>query len=272
MSAFKRLSSLPTWRRISLGTWSKPQDPSVYGWLDIELSRASAYLAALNAQQPVKVTMTHLVGKAVALAIAARPEVNAVIRRGRQVYQRQGIDVFFQVAYEGGENLSGAKVSDADQKSVIEIAQELAARVQSIRGRAHHELSRPDALTGRMPALLRRPLLRAIEYAVYDLGVDLSAFGMPRDAFGSAMITNVGMFGLPHGFAPLVPFSRAPIVVTVGAIRKAPVAVDGELAVRDVLTLGVTLDHRLIDGFQAGKLAQRLLAVLSDPERELGPW
>jgi pyruvate dehydrogenase E2 component (dihydrolipoamide acetyltransferase) len=270
VSAFRRLSSQSSWRRISLGTWGSPADPTVYGWLEIEVSRARAYLEALNTTQPTKVTMTHLVGKAVAMAIRARPEVNAVVRRGRQIYQRQSIDVFFQVAYDGGENLSGAKVSEADAKSVVEIARDLELRVHAIREHARHALSRPDAVTARVPALLRRPLLRAIEYAVYDLGLDLSSFGMPTDAFGSAMITNVGVFGLPHGFAPLVPFSRAPIVVTVGAIRPAAVVVSGELAVRDVLTLGVTLDHRLIDGYQAGKLAETLRAVMNDPQHALG--
>lgn len=270
MGAFKRLSKLSSWRRLSLATWSRPADPTVYGWLEIELSRARGYLDRLNASQPTKVTITHLVGKAVAVALAQRPEVNAVVRRGRQVYQRESIDVFFQVAYEGGENLSGAKVSAVDAKSVVEIARELEAQVHAIREHARHALARSEAITARVPALARKPLLRAIEYAVYDLGADLSAFGVPRDAFGSAMVTNVGMFGLPHGFAPLVPFSRAPIVVTIGAARPAPIVANGAVAVGEVLTLGITLDHRLIDGYQAGKLAQTFRAVLSDPQRELG--
>jgi pyruvate dehydrogenase E2 component (dihydrolipoamide acetyltransferase) len=269
MSGFKRLSKTSTWRRISLSAWDKPSDPTVYGWLEIELTRAEAYLDALNRASSVKVTLTHLVGKAVADAIAMRPEVNAVVRRGRQIYQRDSIDVFFQVAFEGGENLSGAKVSDADRKTVAQIAIELDARVQAIRKHASHELARPDALTASVPALVRRPLLRALEYMVYDFGLDLSALGMPQDAFGSAMITNVGMFGLPHGFAPLVPFSRAPLVVTVGARRLAPVVVEGAVAVRPVLTLGITLDHRVVDGYQAGKLAERFRAILTDPSREL---
>jgi len=218
----------------------------------------------------VKVTLTHLVGKAVACAIAERPEVNAVVRRGRQIYQRDSIDVFFQVAFDGGENLSGAKVRGADRKSVVEIADELSRRAEAIRANDEHELKRSDAMTSRVPALLRKPLMRAVEYATYDLGIDLSALGVPADAFGSAMVTNVGVFGLPHGFAPLVPFSRAPIVVTVGAKRRAPVVVDGEVRPGEVLTLGVTLDHRLIDGYQAGRLAERFEAVLRDPAAELG--
>jgi pyruvate/2-oxoglutarate dehydrogenase complex dihydrolipoamide acyltransferase (E2) component len=267
--SFKRLSKLSSWRRISLSTWDRPRDPTVYGWLEVDLTRAEKYLEQLNAQPGTKVTITHLVGKALAVAIAARPEVNAVVRRGRQIHQRDSIDVFFQVAYEGGENLSGAKVCAADQKSLREIANELDARARTIRAHAEHELKRPDAATARVPPFLRRSLLRSLEYAIYDLGLDLSRFGLPRDAFGSAMVTNVGVFGLPHGFAPLVPFSRAPIVITIGAKHPAPVVVDDKVVVREVLTLGVTLDHRLIDGFQAGKLAERFRAVLADPEREL---
>jgi pyruvate/2-oxoglutarate dehydrogenase complex dihydrolipoamide acyltransferase (E2) component len=80
------------------------------------------------------------------------------------------------------------------------------------------------------------------------------------------MITNIGVFGLPRAFAPLVPFTRVPIVITVGAIHDAPIAEAGQVVVRPIVTLGVTLDHRLLDGYQAGKLAQRFQAVLNDPQ------
>ena len=258
-----------SWRRLSLGAWEGPQDPSIYGWLDIDVTRARAYLDGLNRAQPVKVTLTHVVGKALALAIAAQPEINAVVRRGRQVYVRDTVDLFFQVAYEGGENLSGAKITAADQKSVIELASELGQKAARIREHAQHELKDSDDRLRHIPALMRRTVLRAIELGIYDLGLDLSALGVPSDAFGSAMITNIGVFGLPRALAPLVPFTRVPIVITVGAIHDAPVAEEGRVVVRPIVTLGVTLDHRLLDGYQAGKLAERFQAVLRDPERVL---
>jgi pyruvate dehydrogenase E2 component (dihydrolipoamide acetyltransferase) len=94
---------------------------------------------------------------------------------------------------------------------------------------------------------------------------------VPRDPFGSAMVTNVGTFGLPLAFAPLVPFARTPILLTVGTVRDAAVAVDGEARVRPVLPIGATLDHRLLDGADVATLAQRFRAVLADPEAALGP-
>lgn len=269
MARWKRENKLSSWRRISLSTWDKPHDPSVYGWLSLDVSRALTYLEQLEAESGTKVTLTHLVGKAVAVAIRGCPEVNAVVRRGRQVYTRDSVDVFFQVMFDQG-NLSGAKVKSADDKGLVEIADELAARASTIRKKQPHELSRSDATLDRLPAFLRRSVMRGIETAVYDWGVDLSTFGVPSDGFGSAMVTNVGVFGLPHGLAPLVPFTRVPIVLTIGAMSDAPVAVDGQVVVRPVLPVGVTLDHRILDGYQAGKLARRFVSVMSDPRRELG--
>ncbi|MET0390520.1 MAG: 2-oxo acid dehydrogenase subunit E2 [Polyangiales bacterium] len=255
---------LSSWRKLALSTWSRPSDPSVYGWLEVDVSQALTYLQALEEEYGVKVTLTHLVGKALALALVDCPEVNALVR-GSHIVLRESIDVFFQVAYERGQNLSGATIRAADRKPVVQIARELRERAAAIRSHQQHDLARADTGLSRVPAVLRSLVLRAVETASYDWNWDLSRFGVPRDAFGSAMVTNVGVFGLPHGFAPLVPFSRVPIVLTVGSVRDAPVVVDDAVVVRPVLTIGVTLDHRVVDGHQAGKLATRFREIVSDP-------
>jgi pyruvate dehydrogenase E2 component (dihydrolipoamide acetyltransferase) len=253
-----------------LHTWQPPHDPTVYGTLEVDAQNALDFLAERSEQSGLKITITHLVGKAVAEAIAARPDVNAVVRRGRHIYQRESVDIFFQVAFDGGEDLSGAKISNVDRKSVEEIARELAERAARVRAHADRELTPQRELLSRIPAFLRGPAMHAAEFLSYDLGLNLSRLGLPFDAFGSAMVTNVGMFGLPSGFAPLVPFSRAPIVITVGTIEPRPRAVEGEVKVRPVLPIGATLDHRLLDGFQVGQLTRRFREVLEDPVATLG--
>jgi pyruvate dehydrogenase E2 component (dihydrolipoamide acetyltransferase) len=256
---------------VSLHAWGRPSDPTVYGILEVDAGPALDYVRRLREASGEHVTITHLVGKAVALAIRERPAVNAVVRRGRKVYVRESVDVFFQVAFDGGEDLSGAKVSHADDKSVVAIARELAERAERVRAHRDPALQRTQSLMHRLPDVLRGPALRAAEVLTYDLGLDLRRLGVPYDQFGSAMITNVGSFGLPLGFAPLVPFARTPILLTLGTLKDAPVAVDGEVRVRPVLPIGATFDHRLLDGFDAGRLAQRFERVLADPEAALGP-
>jgi hypothetical protein len=191
--------------------------------------------------------------------------------RRRQIHVRDTVDVFFQVAYQHGQNLSGAKSARADQKSLAEIATELSADADAIRSGANHALASFDRRISGVPAPLRRIALRAVETVTYDWGLDLSRWGVPHDAFGSAMVTNVGVFGLPHAFAPLVPFSRVPILLTIGVVRDAPCVEEGVIVVRPVLPVGVTLDHRLIDGYQAGKLAQRFQEVMRDPGADTNP-
>src|SRR5688572_14173976 len=128
MARFRRLRKLSSWRRISLDAWSAPNDPTIYGMVEIDAHNALEYCKAQSDASSVKVTITHLIGKAVAEAIALRPDVNAVVRRGRYVYERDSVDVFFHVAFDEGENLGGAKVEAADKKSVIDIARELQTR------------------------------------------------------------------------------------------------------------------------------------------------
>ena len=269
MARFTKLKDLPTWRSMALHTWRPPHDPTVYGTLDVDVSRAREWLEAQRRESGAKVTLTHLVGKAVAVAIAERPEVNAIVRRRRHIYVRDTIDVFFQVAFEGGEDLSGAKVTECDRKSVVEIANELRARVEKVRAHEEKEIAKGRSTIQHLPAVLRRPALDLASYLTYDLGLDLRKLGIPYDTFGSAMVTNVGMFGLPSGFAPLVPFARTPILLTVGAVTDRPVAVEGRVEVRPMLTIGATFDHRVLDGYQAGKLAARFRAVMEDPARAL---
>lgn len=269
---FRKQGQTSSWRSIALGTWRAPDDPTVYGLLEVDVTAALAHVKRLREETGVHVTLTHLVGKAIAMAIRERPDTNAIVRVGKRVHLRDTVDVFFQVAFEGGENLSGAKVRRADDKSVVDIARELADRVARVREGRDPELRRTHSLLGAIPGPLRRPIIRAMTFLTYDVGLNLEPMGIPYDAFGSVMVTNVGTFHLPVGFAPLVPFSHCPMLLTIGTVQDKPTAIDGRVEVRPIVTIGATFDHRLLDGFQAGQLAHRFTTILGDPASHLsGP-
>jgi pyruvate dehydrogenase E2 component (dihydrolipoamide acetyltransferase) len=120
-----------------------------------------------------------------------------------------------------------------------------------------------------VPAPLVGAALRVSTALTYDLGLDLSRFGIPFDGFGSVMVTNVGGFGLTSGFPPIVPFARCPLLILVGEVQQRPWVHEGEVVPRPVLPLGVTFDHRLLDGYQAGVLAKRFREVLEHPRAAL---
>ena len=262
------MENVPSWRTLAVHAWGKPNDPSVYGLIDVHAKPAADFVAGLREKTGEKITLTHLIAKAVAVAIAERPDVNAIIRRGR-LYQRDTVDIFFQVAFEGGENLAGCKVSDVGGKSVLDIATELRQRADRIRRRKDDPTQKSTNALGRLPPWLTGLAMRLGETLTFDYDLDLTKIGVPYDAFGSCMITNVAGFGLTVGYAPLFPPSRTPIILTVGAVRDAPAAVDGEVTVQPTMTIGASFDHRVLDGFQAGRLAKRFKEVLEHPEQEL---
>jgi pyruvate dehydrogenase E2 component (dihydrolipoamide acetyltransferase) len=278
MGRFREISDLPTWRKVALHAWGAPRDPTAYGTLDLDVERALAWLEQLRAASGEKITLTHVVGKAISMAIAERPETNAFVSRGR-LMQRPTIDIFFQVAHFDGEkngaetkkkaNLAGAKIREVDRKSVVEIARELRERAERIRTAGDAPTQKTAQMMARLPGPLVGVATRLGSMLSYDFGLDLSKLGIPFDPFGTCMVTNVGVFGIPVGYAPLLEMSRAPLCVTLGAVHEAPSVRDGKLVVAKKVTLGVAFDHRVMDGFHAGVMARRFSEIIEDPAKHL---
>lgn len=80
---------------------------------------------------------------------------------------------------------------------------------------------------------------------------------------GTVSITNVGTLGLDFG-TPILPPDQAAIVA-LGAVRRKPWIVDGQIVARDVMVVGGSFDHRLIDGDLAGAFISDVAAVLEEP-------
>jgi len=266
---FRPLEPLSGWRRLAVHAWRPPQDPSVYGIVDIQVAGALSYIERVREATGRRVTLTHLIARGLALAIRAFPQANGIVARKR-ILLRETVDIFIQVATEGGRDLSGVKVARADERSVVEIARDIDERVERLRARRDHQVERTKAIFDRIPLPLLGPIMRMIAFLIYDLDLDLSRFGVVKDEFGSAMVSSIATFGLTSALAPLVPFSRTPIVILVGHAEERAIVEGGEVVVRPMVTLGCTFDHRLLDGYQSGKMVDIIRSYVDDPERYEG--
>jgi pyruvate/2-oxoglutarate dehydrogenase complex dihydrolipoamide acyltransferase (E2) component len=243
--------------------WGPPDDPQVYGILEFD---ATPHLALMERGKSAgyPITPTHLVGRAVAHALHEVPDFNVRVV-GSKVIPRESVDVFFIAAIEGGRELSGVKVERADRKSVFEIARELRERAGAMKAGDDREFAKSRKTMASMPRRLLRPSMRFSSWLAADRDRDIPALGVKKSPFGSAMITSIGMFGIPMGFAPLARFYKMPLLVLVGEITHKPVAVDGRVEVRPVLPLTATIDHRYADGWHIGQLIKPFRAYLEDP-------
>ena len=86
----------------------------------------------------------------------------------------------------------------------------------------------------------------------------------PADLTGGTItITNVGGFGVETG-TPIINRPECAILAT-GLIAPRPWVVDGQLAVRQLMTTAVSFDHRVVDGAYAARFLAHLRDLLEDP-------
>lgn len=84
---------------------------------------------------------------------------------------------------------------------------------------------------------------------------------------GTFSITNVGVFGVDAGTPILNPGEAG--ILAVGALRRTPWEHHGKIALRDVLTLSLSFDHRLVDGAEAARFLTDVAGVLREPGRAM---
>ncbi|WP_104082995.1 dihydrolipoamide acetyltransferase family protein [Cryobacterium sp. Y11] len=84
---------------------------------------------------------------------------------------------------------------------------------------------------------------------------------------GTVTITNIGVFGIDAGTPILNPGEAA--ILAMGAIRLRPWEYRGTVALRKVLTLSLSFDHRLVDGEQGSRFLADIGTILADPARVL---
>jgi 2-oxoisovalerate dehydrogenase E2 component (dihydrolipoyl transacylase) len=93
----------------------------------------------------------------------------------------------------------------------------------------------------------------------------------PSDMTGGTLsITNVGVFGIDTGTPILPPGESA--ILAFGAIRPTPWVHKDKIRIRQVTTLGLSFDHRIIDGELGSKFLRDIGTFLTDPEGALLSW
>jgi pyruvate/2-oxoglutarate dehydrogenase complex dihydrolipoamide acyltransferase (E2) component len=257
------MAKLAGWRKIASAMWGPPDDPQIYGALEFDATPMQELIEKGRAAGH-HVTVTHLVGRSIALSLAAVPDFNVRIH-GSNVEPRESVDIFFITAVEGGRSLSGVKVENADKKSVFEIAKELHMRATKMKAGDDPDFAKTKKT---MEALPRQGLKAAMRFSAWvagDRNRSIKSMGVKANPFGSAMVTSVGMFGIPQGFAPLARFYRMPLLILVGEITDKPVAIDGKVKIKPMLPLTATIDHRYADGWHISQLLKPFKAYFADP-------
>lgn len=272
--AIARKAKLSPFRHIALGTWRTAYDPSIYGSVTLRMDEAMRYRDAYRQATGRRLTVSHMMARVVGEILHRMPELNALLR-WRKIYLRRDISVFFQVVIQDPEtaaiDLSGIKIESPHEKSLAELIDEFETRAAKVRARRDAELERSRGMMRNVPAVAMHTMLRVLSVLSYTFNLDLRWAGVPRDPFGSVMVTNVGSLGLEAAYAPLVPFTRVPLLVAMGALEQVPLVEGDEVIVGTVMRLFATFDHRVIDGAHASRMVGIARQWLEHPFEHFDP-
>lgn len=263
---------MSTRQKLMIASWSPPSEGNILGALTVDCTTALQYISEKRKASGVKVTITHVAIKAVAEALARCPTINGHLVLGEFI-PADTVDMGCLVAMERDEKAVGGKandlanvtIRDVHTKSIVDIAEELAAGASRLRAGKDGDFEKSKPLMRLVPTWALALLVRLTGFLGGELGVPIKALGIPRRQFGTCLLTAFGSLGLDQAWAPHVPMSRVPLTVGVGAMTDKVVVIDGKPAVRPMLSLFATIDHRYMDGADGAKLAAVVRAVLTDP-------
>jgi 2-oxoglutarate dehydrogenase E2 component (dihydrolipoamide succinyltransferase) len=213
---------------------SKRTSPHVTSFIDADVTRLMNWRNANKdkflAAEGQKLTLTPIFIDAVARALYEYPMVNISVD-GTNIIRRKNINIGMATALPDG-NLIVPVIKNANEKNLTGLAK----AVNDLATRARSNKLKPEEITG-----------------------------------GTFTITNFGSYNNLAG-TPIINQPQAAILGT-GVVKKMPAVIEtpeGDMiAIRQIMILSLSYDHRVIDGALAGKFLNKVKEILENYSPEI---
>eukprot|EP01105_Mastigella_eilhardi_P028809 TRINITY_DN9774_c0_g1_i1.p1 TRINITY_DN9774_c0_g1~~TRINITY_DN9774_c0_g1_i1.p1 ORF type:complete len:315 (-),score=74.97 TRINITY_DN9774_c0_g1_i1:61-1005(-) len=252
-------------QKVAIATWLPQQDSHTLTSTTVDLTRVLAFISEYRKRTGDHLTLTHMLGKAVAMALRRCPGLCGRIVCGRFV-PRNDIDVCFLVDM-GSQNLGYCTVREADKKSLHQVCTALQGGSNSVRNGTESDFSMFMWIADILPTFLLRPVMQLVGFISVGLSVDCAALHIRRQLMGTCIISNLGQYGIDQAYVPFPSFAGVPLMLVIGAIKNTPVVCEsGVIEARPTCTVTTTLDHRFVDGHQASLVYKYVMHFATSPE------
>ncbi len=254
---------LSAWRKVSLASWKPTGDSSCYCLEDITVDELLHYCKATG------ISFYSFLIKALSSTIQKHPKINSTVRWHR-IYPRKNISIFFHTIQSAeADDLSGIVIKDAEKRDLQELNTEFSQKLELAK-QGINEYVNSKKIIGALPAFLTKAVTKFYGFLAYTFNWNAGFFKAEPDAYGSVMLTSVGAMGISKALCPISPYTRVPMVVSVGKIEARPIVIDEQIVIRKMITFGFTFDHRIMDGIHFAEFFDCLKNYVLNPNTLVG--
>ena len=262
------LKELPAMNQIMTTLMPNRADNEAFVSVDIDMAPLEAYLEKKNEglDKSHRYTFFHLISAAIGKAFILRPRMNRFVCNHR-IYQRNKVTVAFTVKKQFNDHAEeGLALFEYAPEDTIDTYHEKIMKAIHV---ARHET---DTSTGAMDAIMKLPHFMVVGIVKFVLWLDKHGWA-PQFLVGtdpnhaSVFLSNLGSIGLECGYHHLVNWGTNSCFVVLGKkCWKTEHGPDGQERCREVVSIGITLDERIADGYYYSGTVALVRELLAHPE------
>lgn len=199
-------------KTIMFATWNEPNDPTGQFVENTNVTQALEYVEELNkknsAQDSTKITITHVIGMAIAKGLKEVEEHVGHVQWGNFKKDDQ-IGCTILVDVDNGADLVPVTIWNAHDISIEEFAKKCNEKAERARKKQDKQHNESTKMAMFLPSFLLQPLISLASYLTCNLQIGIPQMGLEPSPVGQFFLTNVGMLKVKQGFACLCPPTRS---------------------------------------------------------------
>jgi pyruvate/2-oxoglutarate dehydrogenase complex dihydrolipoamide acyltransferase (E2) component len=244
----------------TLETWALKHP--IHGLIEVDVTEAREFIREHATRTGANLSFTGFIISCVGRAVDENKAVQAIRNWKNELVLFDNVDLTTIVEVTEGDQKYPVThiIRSANRKSFQEIHTEIRQVQAAARERPSNprRKSVPMRIFRLLPAFARRFFYRIIRR---------NPVWMKRNV-GTVALTAVGMFGQGGGWG--IPIAATPLFITLGGIAEKPGVAQGQIQIREVLSLTLTFDHDVVDGAPAARFTSRLKELIESRPNPFG--
>ena len=268
----KKIRDIDVFHKIMIDIKSERCDADVYINQKFDVTNLVEYIEQKKKEDPEnKITFFHAFMTAFAKAVYNRPLMNRFIAN-RTFYDRNDVVLAFiaKVVFEDKSEEVMINITVDPDDNIFTLRDKISKRVNKVRdGKKDKKKDGTNNVVdiiGKFPKFLRVFIIGILKI-MDNHGWLPESFTKDNLYYSTAILSNLGNFGIGSIYHNIVNFGTSSIIGTMGKIHKEKVLDDkGKEKIIDVCDFGINMDERIADGYYFAKSLKYLQYIIEHPK------